>query len=543
MPINPERYKQIDELLSSVLQLEVDERPTFLDKACNGDEDLRKEIEALLASDQKEQGHIEEYPMKMAADLLSGPAVRLGAGKFIDHYKILSLLGSGGMGEVYRASDPRIGRDVAIKILPDHFSKDPDRLRRFEQEARAAGILNHPNILAIHDTGTYNGSPYLVSELLQGEVLQRKLTGQPLPIKKTLDYSLQIAKGLSAAHDKGIVHRDLKPGNIFVTKEGRVKILDFGLAKLTHTEVSANQSDDNVEPLTETGVVLGTVVYMSPEQVSGRKIDHRSDIFAFGAILYEMLYGKRPFSGATQIEIMHAILKTDPSDLSTPNANVPISLERIVRRCLEKDPNDRFQSASDLAFAIESMSTTSGTSVAAYKQKKSIPIAWILCGIFFLAALISAFYGLKRKAPFEIPNSVQRLSIILPENFVLNSSAISPDGQRLAYVTNEMTGFSKLWLRSMDSGHVEEIQGSEDATLPFWSPDSRSVAFFTKNTIKNFSICGGSIETLHKGDIDIPKGGTWNQHGDILFSPRPGAGLYRISARGGEPISITELDD
>ena len=547
MPIDPERWKQIDELFGAALQIGLEERAAFLDKACVEDKELRREVETLLASDRKEQGYIEDSPMKIAADLLVTPPVRLDSGKFIGHYKIVSLLGSGGMGEVYRASDPRIGRDVAIKILPDQFSKDADRLRRFEQEARAAGILNHPNILAIHDTGTYNGSPYLVSELLQGEILQRKLTGQRLPIRKTLDYSLQIAKGLGAAHDKGIVHRDLKPGNIFITKEGRVKILDFGLAKLTHSDTTANQlaSGDKLEPLTETGIVLGTVVYMSPEQVSGRKIDHRSDIFAFGAVLYEMLYGNRPFSGPTQIEIMHAILKADPPELSASNSNVPISLERIVRRCLEKDPSDRFQSASDLAFALESMSTTSGTTVATFKQQKSIPIAWILCGIFFLVALIfgTAFYGLKRKDVFEIPASAQRLSIILPENTVLNSSAISPDGHRLAYVTNEMMGPSKLWLRSMDSGDAEEIPGSEDATLPFWSPDSRSVAFFTEHSLKKFTIGGGSIETLCQVDIDDPKGGSWNQHGDILFSPRAGAGLYRIAARGGDPTAVTDLDN
>ena len=547
MRINPERWKQIDELLSSALQLEVEERPAFLDKACVGDEDLRKEVEGLLAFDRKEQGHIEAYPMKIAADLLSTPAARLRSGNFIDHYKVVSWLGSGGMGDVYRASDPRIGREVAIKILPHHFSKEADRLRRFEQEARAAGILNHPNILAIHDTGTHDGSPYLVSEFLQGEVLQRKLSSQRLPIKKAIDYSLQIAKGLSAAHDKGIVHRDLKPGNIFITKEGRVKILDFGLAKLTHSEPSNTllASGDNIEPLTETGIVLGTVVYMSPEQVSGRKIDHRSDIFAFGAVLYEMLYGKRPFSGETQIEIMHAILKADPPELSVPQAIVPISLERIVRRCLEKNPNDRFQSASDLAFAIESMSTTSGTTLPAYNRKKSFPVAWILCGIFFLAAVVlgTVFFRFVRKAPTEIPAFAQRLSIILPENVVLNSSAISPDGQRLAYVTNEMMGPSKLWLHSMDSGHAEEIPGSEDATLPFWSPDSRSVAFFTEHSLKKFTIGGGSIETLCAVDIDDPKGGSWNQHGDILFSPRPSAGLYRIAARGGSPTPVTELND
>ena len=264
--MNPERWKQIDELLSSALDLDPDKRTAFLDTACVGDEELRKEVDTLLAADQKEPGTFEASPMQVAADLLAERPLVLTSGKTIGPYKILSLLGSGGMGEVYRARDPRIGRDVAIKILGPHFSQDPDRVRRFEQEARAAGVLSNPNIVAIHDAGTDNGSPYLVSELLQGEILQQKLNRHPLPVRKAIDYSHQIAKGLSAAHEKGIVHRDLKPGNIFITKEGRVKILDFGLAKLTHPDVVASQLPvgEKVEQLTDTGVVLGTVVYMSP---------------------------------------------------------------------------------------------------------------------------------------------------------------------------------------------------------------------------------------------------------------------------------------
>ena len=540
--MNPERWKQIDELLSTALDLDAEKRAAFLDKACVGDEELRKQVETLLASDGKEKAGIEVYPIEVAFDLLAAHPPVLASGKLIGPYKILSLLGSGGMGEVYRASDPRIGRDVAIKILGPHFSQDPDRVRRFEQEARAAGALSHPNIVAIHDAGTDNGSPYLVSELLQGEVLQQKLTRHPLPVRKAIDYAHQIAKGLSAAHEKGIVHRDLKPGNIFITKEGRVKILDFGLAKLTHPDVLASQLPvgDKAEQLTETGVVMGTVVYMSPEQVSGKKVDHRSDIFAFGAVLYEMLYGKRPFRGETQIEVMHAILKADPPELSENSGMIPLSLERIVRRCLEKDPNDRFQTTSDLAFAIESMSTTSGIAIAAYKQKKFMPVAWILSAIFFLAAMIfgAAFYRSMKKSSPEIPSSVQRLSIVLPENTVLNSLAISPDGQHLAYVTNGTTGYSKLWLRSMDSEEAEELL--EDATLPFWSPDSRSVGFFTESELKKWTIGGGPAETL--SEVDIPKGGSWNQYGDILFNPTNMKGIYRISAAGGEATPVTTLD-
>jgi serine/threonine protein kinase len=534
--MKPERWKEIDNLFSAALDIEADKRAAFLDEACIGDEDLRKKVESLLASDGKDH-RIESYPMEIAADLLAERPLLLSSDKTIGPYKISSLLGSGGMGDVYRAYDPRLGRDVAIKILPAHFSQDPDRLKRFEQEARAASVLNHPNILAIYDAATDNGSPYLVSELLQGEVLQQKLKGNPLPIRKAIDYSLQIAKGLSAAHEKGIVHRDLKPGNIFITKEGRAKILDFGLAKLTQPDQVPAAEKEN---LTETGVVLGTVVYMSPEQVSGRRVDHRSDIFAFGAVLYEMLCGKRPFGGDTQIEIMHAILKSDPPELSQTNATISPSLERIVRRCLEKDPEHRFQTTSDLAFALESFSSTSGTAVTSIGQKKSIHILWILSVVFFLGTLFlgTALYRSKDLQQTSLP--VQKFSIVLPDNTVLNSLAISPDGRRIAYVINEKIGLSQLWLRSLDSTDAEFIHEGDDATLPFWSPDSRFIGFFTQNKLKKLAIGAGPPVTLC--DVSVAKGGTWNQYGEILFSPTTIGGLRRISDGGGEPTQVRELD-
>ena len=282
----------------------------------------------------------------------------LSAGAKLGPYEILAPLGAGGMGEVYRAKDPRLGREVAIKVLPATFSRDPDRLRRFEQEARAAGVLNHPNILAIHDIGTYDGSPYVVSELLEGETLRARLAGGALAPRKAISYALQIAHGLAAAHEKGIVHRDLKPENIFVTKDGRVKILDFGLAKLVEKEESS-QITNLPTAGTEPGVVLGTVGYMSPEQARARPADPRSDIFSFGAILYEMLSGNRAFHGASVADTMGAILMKEPPELSQTNREVSPGLERVVRHCLEKDPEQRFHSAHDLAFDLEALSDVS----------------------------------------------------------------------------------------------------------------------------------------------------------------------------------------
>lgn len=267
----------------------------------------------------------------------------------LGRYEIHSQIGAGGMGEVYRARDPKLGRDVAIKVLPADFSADPDRVRRFEQEAQAAGTLNHPNILSIYDVATHDSSLYVVSELLEGETLRERLDGAALPSRKAIDYALQTASGLAAAHDKGIVHRDLKPENLFITRDGRVKILDFGLAKLIEPKVESEAQTDVPTRIvhTDPGAVMGTAGYMSPEQVRGRSVDHRSDIFAFSTVLYEMLSGNRAFKGESAVETLNAILKEDPPDISASSSNVPPALERVVRHCLEKSPEERFQSARD----------------------------------------------------------------------------------------------------------------------------------------------------------------------------------------------------
>src|SRR5213080_3500957 len=290
----------------------------------------------------------------------------------IGQYRVISKIGEGGMGEVYRARDTKLGRDVAIKVLPAALSADAERLRRFEQEAQAAGALNHPNILVIFHIGAHEGAPYIVSELLEGETLRERMAGAALPQRKAIDYALQTAHGLAAAHAKGIVHRDLKPENLFITNDGRVKILDFGLAKLTGTG-DGTQSQTEVPTRrvnTDPGIVMGTMGYMSPEQLKGQPADHRSDIFSFGAILYEMLSGRRAFRGESTADTMSAILREDPPDLSETNKNVSPALERVVHHCLEKNPDERFHSARDLAFAIESLSG----SVTISGQTATMPI-------------------------------------------------------------------------------------------------------------------------------------------------------------------------
>ena len=355
--MTPERWREIREVLHEALEIELEERSAYLDRACAADSSLRGEVESLLASsDEARSSFLESPPLAQ---------VPLSKGTKLGDYEVVSLLGSGGMGEVYRARDPRLGREVAVKVLPSSVSADPERLRRFEQEARAAAALNHPNILAVFQMGTYQGAPYLVSELLEGETLREQTKRGSMPARKTMDYGVQMARGLAAAHEKGIVHRDLKPENVFVTRDGRVKILDFGLARLVRRKATALSVSPALSHGTEPGVVMGTVGYMSPEQVRGEAADCRSDMFSFGAVLYEMLAGKRAFQRATAVETMSAVLNEDPPGISQLIPTVAPGLERVVHRCLEKKPEQRFQSASDLAFALESLSDWSGASTVA----------------------------------------------------------------------------------------------------------------------------------------------------------------------------------
>jgi eukaryotic-like serine/threonine-protein kinase len=356
--MTPERWQQIQDVLEAALHLEPEERPTFLDSACAADPSLRQEVETLLASNDDLSSTFLQSPL---------PRTALASGTKLGDYEVKSLLGSGGMGEVYRARDLRLGRDVAIKVLPALFSADKDRLRRFEQEARATAALNDPNILAVFQMGTFDGAPYLVSELLQGETLRAQLNRGKFAVRKGVEYAIQIANGLAAAHEKGIVHRDLKPENLFVTKDGRIKILDFGLAKLTQRISQSEPKDSETEP----GMVMGTVGYMSPEQVRGQSTDHCTDLFSFGAILYEMFSGKRAFAKKTSAETLYSILNEDPLPISQIASGIPAALQRVVQRCLEKNPEQRFQSASDLAFALDALSDASNASSVSTRSASS----------------------------------------------------------------------------------------------------------------------------------------------------------------------------
>jgi Tol biopolymer transport system component len=480
----------------------------------------------------------------------------LSAGTRLGPYEITAPLGAGGMGEVYRARDTRLGRDVAVKVLPSTFSADSDRLHRFEQEACAAGALNHPNILIVHDIGTHDGSPYVVSELLEGETLRKRMGGTALAQRRVLDYALQVAHGLAAAHEKGIVHRDLKPENLFIIKDERVKILDFGLAKLTGVADVQAQTDIPTRRVdTDPGVVLGTVGYMSPEQLRGKTVDHRSDIFSFGAILYEMLAGRRAFHGESAAETMSAILKEDPPDLSETHKNIAPALERVVHHCLEKNPEARFHSASDLAFALEALSgatsisgeTATAIAPAWERPKKHERLIWIgttaLLALALLAALPFVIAYFRRVPPPE-PHA-SRFFIFPPEKATFNGGGqyISPDGLRFVFRAIGADGKPLLWIRALDSLTAQPLPGTEEAGNPFWSPDSRYIGFFVTGAgkLKKIEVTGGPAQTL--ADAGAPVGGTWNRDGVILFARSLGDRLYRVSATGGAATPVTTLDE
>jgi serine/threonine protein kinase len=452
------------------------------------------------------------------------------------------------MGEVYRAHDARLGREVAIKVLPTDYADDPDRLSRFKQEASASSALNHPNILSIYDVGEHDGSPYIVSELLEGEPLRKRIAGTPLAQRRVIDYALQIAHGLAAAHGKGIIHRDLKPDNVFITNDGRVKILDFGLAKLTELDTNKTQSQSRIPTRradTEPGVVIGTMDYMSPEQLKGIAVDQRSDIFSFGAILYEMLTGRRAFHRESAAETMSAILKDDLPEVSSANKTVSPALERLVNHCLEKNPESRFHSASDLAFALESISSSSTEThtlpmspIRPRRMTRRETIFGSVAAISVIALAVALAVWYFRREPTEA--RAVRFFINPPEKASFGPFAVSPDGLRLAFVASDASGKALLWVRPLDSPNAQPLSGTEDASYAFWSPDSRFIGFFAGGKLKKIELNGGTVQTLC--GASIPRGGSWSSSGVIVFGPSPNEPLYQVSVTGGPASPLTKLE-
>jgi eukaryotic-like serine/threonine-protein kinase len=478
----------------------------------------------------------------------------LTSGTKLGPYEVQCPLGAGGMGEVYRARDTRLDRTVAIKILPEHLSSNSEAKQRFDREARAVSSLNHPNICTLYDIGHQDGIDYLVMECLEGQTLADRLMKGPLPLEQVLKYGVDICEGLEKAHKTGVIHRDLKPGNVMLTKTG-AKLMDFGLAKATMGGAPLSSSltmtlagPSAEQPLTARGTVVGTFQYMAPEQVEGKEADARSDIFALGALLYEMATGKRAFTGKTQGSIVAAILAADPPPISAVQPMSPPALERVVKGCLAKDPEERLQTAHDvklqLKWIAEGGSQAGVPAPLAAQRKIRERLLWAASALLLVLSLALAgiYFGQTKPSRHAI-----HAYIPPPEKstfaFVGDHTGplmISPDGTRLVFAALGPDGKQMLWLRPLEAASSQTLPGTEDAAYPFWSPDSRFIGFFAEGKLKTIAAAGGPPQVL----CDAPdgRGGSWNREGTIVFPPTFNGPLYRISAGGGKPVALTEVD-
>jgi serine/threonine protein kinase len=467
----------------------------------------------------------------------------LTVGTQLGSHEITALLGKGGMGEVYRARDLKLKREVAIKILPEEFSRDADRVSRFQREAEVLASLNHPNIAAIHDLEETGGTRYLVLELVEGETLAERISHGPIPVEEALYTAIQICEALEAAHERGIIHRDLKPANVKITPDGKLKVLDFGLAKAMESGPASTALSNSPTMLsaapTNAGIIIGTAAYMSPEQAKGRAVDRRTDIFAFGCVLYEMLTGKGAFGGEDVTDILSRILQRDPDWTALP-ANTPLRVRDVLSRCLVKDLRKRLQAVGDARIVIEEVQSGPQHDEdvpysMSHRSKFLLGIAAVVLAttIVSLGGLAVAYFN--RTTPPEI-----RFEVSTPSGGDPASFAISPDGLRLVFAASN-EGKTQLWLRRLDSIEPQPIagtQGTTKGTYPFWSPDGGSIGFFSDLKLKRVDINAGAVQVL--ADAPYSGGGTWNRQGIIVFSPRAGP-LYQVPATGGQAVPLTRL--
>ena len=485
----------------------------------------------------------------------------LSAGAKLGPYEIQSPLGAGGMGEVYRARDTRLDRIVAIKVLPKQFQSDSDLRARLEREARAISSLQHAHICTLFDVGHQDGVEYLVMEYLEGETLAARLLKGPLPPDQILKTAVEIADALDKAHRNGIIHRDLKPANIMLTKSG-AKLMDFGLAKgqgssatmsagtiggpLTPSTPTMNVASltSPAGPLTQKGMIVGTFQYMAPEVLQGAEADARSDIFSFGCALYEMTTGRRAFEGKSQISLLAAILEKDPEPVSASHPMTPPALEHVIQRAMEKNPEDRWQSAADIRGELKWIAeagSRAGAPVPVRVQRiRREQLAWMATAVMAIAAVLFAI-GYIRRAP--APPQVLRTTILAPEkrSFEPFSFALSPDGSKLAFVASNSEEGSHLWVRSLSSSSAQPLAGTEDASFPFWSPDSRYIGFFSSGKLKTVEASGGAVLTL--ADAPLGRGGSWGPDGTIVFAPAASSAIFRIPASGGTAKEAATLKE
>ncbi|HVS03254.1 MAG TPA: protein kinase, partial [Thermoanaerobaculia bacterium] len=473
-------------------------------------------------------------------------------GTTLAHYEVVDKLGEGGMGEVYRARDTRLGREVAIKVIPEAFLADPERLGRFEREARLLASLNHPHIAAIHGVEEVEGRRFLVLELVAGETLAERLGRGPIPVEEALELARQVAEGLEAAHGKGIVHRDLKPANVKVTPEGGVKVLDFGLAKALEPEPGAapdlSRSPTLSYQATRVGVVLGTAAYMSPEQARGKPVDRRADIWAFGCLLYQMLTARSPFGGETVTDVFAAIVTREPDWEALPR-HTPRAVRRLLRRCLEKDPARRLHDVADARLELEEAQRAGpqpeGEEEAGLRRRLRV---WRGVALASGAALLGvAAVILLGPQPWQPAGEVVRTIVPPPAGgaFHLDPAspgpvAVAPDGRQLAYSVQEADGTVRLWVRELGQLEARPLPGTEGAAYPFWAPDGRRLAYFAGGSLRRIDLAGGPPTTLCKAPLG--KGGTWSHEGVLAFAPGARTGLFLVPESGGEPTPLTELD-
>ncbi len=494
----------------------------------------------------------------------------LTAGTKLGPYEIQSLLGAGGMGEVYRSRDTRLDRTVAIKVLASHLSASPELKQRMEREGRAISSLNHPHICQLYDIGSHNGTDYLVMEFLEGETLAERLRKGAMPLAEVLKIGIAVAEALALAHRSGIVHRDLKPGNIMLTTGG-AKLMDFGLAKPLGTAASGSgmvgsgtappsftaaatlSGPTPLSPLTAAGSIIGTIQYMSPEQIEGKEADARSDIFAFGAVLYEMVTGKRPFSGKSQISLASSILESDPPPINTLKPLTPSAFEHVVTTCLQKNPEERYQTAHDIKIELQWIATekiaadkpaspaVAAPPVAARSRERLGWAAGVVAAILLGAAAGVLFYHSAQTGPAirAAINPPANATLALVGDFA-GPPVLSPDGASIAFVATGADGKNMIWVRPLNAPEAHMLANTEAATFPFWSPDSRFVGFFAGGKLKTIDLNGGS--PLIVCDAPFGRGGAWRPDGMILFAPEAQSPLVRVNASGGTPVPVTKLE-